>query len=101
MAINRASKIYTTKDCVVAACVIAPLAYGLIWKLSESPFLANVFLIHFVAFVASILFAFKVVTRKSSPDWDRASKETPTFLIIAHLLLAKIIFLTGFIIAGW
>lgn len=91
---------YATRDGVWILCVLAPITFAAVY-LTVSLFTACVATFHLIAFFSVIAFSFKTaISKQPEYGWELISKLTPILLIIAHLLLANIVLISGFAVVG-
>lgn len=91
---------YATRDGIWVLCILTPVTFISVY-LAVSLFTACVATIHLIAFFSIIAFAFKTaISKQPEYGWEVISKITPVLLIIAHLLLANIVLIFGFVIVG-
>lgn len=87
--------------CSVVVLFIVALIFVILPPMANGLFLAATSSIHLVLFFVLMAFDLKVISRKTLPaDWYMATNKNVIFLVIGHCLLANLVLLTGFIVAG-
>lgn len=87
--------------CSVVVLFTVALIFAILPPMANGLFLAATSSIHLMLFFVLMAFDLKVISRKNLPaDWYMATNKNVVFLIIGHCLLANLILIAGFIIAG-